>query len=98
MTIPRTDEKHDNWARSPRPFSYVRPRLHRDEAEWLRDQLASIKDDAFEDIEKYRIEGRDENDAELAEAILDANQAVSILKTVDRAYIDMLGPRESNGR
>lgn len=101
MTTGRTDIPSDpgeRWVRTPRPFSYVRPRLDRDEAEWLLDQLQDIKTDAFADVEELRAAGRKEDDKELAEAVRDANYAVKIIKQVDRAYIDMLGPRAPEGQ
>ena len=96
MTTGRTDIPSDpgeRWVKTPRPFSYVRPRLDRDEAEWLLAQLQDIKTDAFADVEELRSAGRKEDDKELIEAVRDANYSVKIIRQVDRAYIDMLGPR-----
>lgn len=100
MTTDRTAlDPTQRWERTPRPFNFVRPRMFRDEAEWLLVQLNDIKADAFEDVEKFRKLGREEDDGDLQDAVRDANYAVKLIRQVDRAYIDMLGPRseESGG-
>jgi hypothetical protein len=104
MTAPRTDTTPaERWANTPRPFEWVRPRLYRDQAEWLTEQLGIIKDDAFADIEKLRGAGKPEDDPALKEALSDANYAITLTKTIERGIIDMLGPRaetfsETDGR
>jgi hypothetical protein len=94
MTEARPLDPTQRYEKTPRPFSFVRPRLHRDSSEWLMKQLDDIRADAFEDIEKYRTEGKPEDDPDMREAIQDANYAIQIGKTVQQAYIDMLGPRQ----
>lgn len=96
MTTDRIEDlsTRERYDKTPRPFSWVRPRLHRDSAEWWMKQLEEIRKDAFEDIEKFRTEGVAEDDPDMVEAIRDANYAIQIGKTVQQAYIDMLGPRQ----
>lgn len=100
MTTPNTEPlatPEERWERTPRPFQWVRPKLYRDQAEWLRERIAEIRDDAFEDVEKLRIAGKEETDQELADAVRDANLAVQIERSISTAYIDMLGPRAFDG-
>jgi len=88
-----TDQARDNYLNTPRPFSFVRPKFHRDTAEWLRDLLEDEKADEFELLTKYRTEGRDEADPDVQETRSNLNYCITIIKDLERGLIDMVGPR-----
>ena len=96
MTLPKTDQeqRQENYLRTPRPFSFVRPKFHRDTAEWLLETLTEIKEDEFALLTKYRTEGRDETDDEVQETRANLNFCITIIKDLERGLIDMVGPRE----
>jgi len=96
MTLPKTDQErsHENYLRTPRPFSFVRPKFHRDTAEWLLDLLTEEKEIEFGLLTKYRTEGRDETDDEVQETRANLNFCITIIKDLERGLIDMVGPRE----
>jgi hypothetical protein len=90
----RTDQERaaENYARTPRPFSFIRPKFHRDTAEWLRDTLRDIKDEEFDLLTKYRTEGRDEEDQDVQETRSNIHYCITIIKDLERGLIDMVGP------
>ncbi len=95
MSFPKTDQEssHDNWVRTPRPFSFIRPKFHRDTAEWLRDTLTEIKDEEFDILSKYRLEGRPESDDDVQATRANLNYCITIIKDLERGLIEMVGPR-----
>jgi len=95
MTLPKTDQEraHDNYLRTPRPFSFVRPKFHRDTAEWLLDLLTEEKEAEFKLLAKYRTEGRLEEDPDVLDTRANLNYCITIIKDLERGLIDMVGPR-----
>lgn len=91
----RTDQEiaRENYLRTPRPFSFVRPKFHRDTAEWLRDLLEDEKDAEFDRLSKYRAEGRPEEDPDVQECRDNLNFCITIIKDLSRGLIDLVGPR-----
>jgi hypothetical protein len=87
-----TNEARQNYLDTPRPFAFVRPKFHRDTAEWLLDLLTDEKADEFERLTKYRTEGRDENDPAVQETRSNINFCITIIKDLERGLIDMVGP------
>jgi hypothetical protein len=94
VTYQKTDREraNDNYQNTPRPFSFIRPRLHRDTAEWLRDLLNEEKEIEFDLLTRYRTEGRDEQDDDVQETRANLNFCITIIKDLERGLIDMVGP------
>jgi len=90
-----TDQERarENYLRTPRPFSFVRPRFHRDTAEWLRDLLEEEQEIEFGLLTKYRTEGRPEEDPDVQETRENLNYCITIIKDLNRGLIEMVGPR-----
>jgi hypothetical protein len=97
MTLPKAEneQSHNNWVRTPRPFSFVRPKFHRDTAEWLRDVLSDMKDEEFARLAKYRTEGRPEDNEDVQDTRENINYCITIIKDLERGLIEMVGPRET---
>ena len=94
MSFPKyKEDPAENYLRTPRPFSFIRPKFHRDTAEWLRDTLTDIKDEEFETLSKFRSEGRSEDDRDVQEVRQNLNYCITIIKDLERGLIDMVGPR-----
>ena len=95
MTLPKSDQERarDNYLATPRPFSFVRPKFHRDTAEWLRDTLEEIQEEEFDLLVKYRTEGRPEDDSDVQTTRENLNYCITIIKDLNRGLIDMVGPR-----
>lgn len=95
MSMPKTDAEraHENYLRTPRPFVFVRPKFHRDTAEWLLDLLEDEKSDLFAALTEYRTEGRPEEDPDVQDARNGLNFCITITKDLQRGLIDMAGPR-----
>jgi hypothetical protein len=89
---PKTDAERNYYA-TPRPFTFIRPKFHRDTAEWLLALLQDEQAAEFETLAKLRTEGRPEEDFEVQECRDNLNYCITITKDLQRGLVDMVGPR-----